>query len=1529
MQKNIVTHFLVCLAACLFMLPASGQQKTAASKLGGKTTAVEALLQSAKNARAHRGSALGVKGQRQHSFKSFGQSFTLPMMRQARAQQAPRLASSHEGTELWGVIIARDSWKELDEWDRPLGVYSLTSGATDWTALTTDNYYFDINAGGAFVDGYFYGCNSYSYDGEFYYNTNYVWNTEDWEQDYDKSYKYSYDQGSVAYATAYDPTDKKVYAFLWGGDDQTMNFGTIDFESLEYSVAGQAERLYVALAINAQGEAYAIGLDGNLYKIDKSSGASTLIGSTGVKPSQMLQSATFDLAGGTLYWAAIDESGASALYTVATGTATATKELDFADGDQVVCLYAPQQSSPKAPSAALNLAANFAEGSLTGTVSFDIPTTCSDGSTLSGTVSYTIYDGTETVATGTAEAGASVEASVSVSENGEHTFSVILSNESGESKKATITTGFLGMDEPTSPDDVTLTISETGHVKVTWSSVTEGYNEGYVDPEQMSYRVTRNADGTVVAENLKATEFEEDIDISGTYTAYSYSVVAICGSQESPWGTRSNIIKTGKGFEVPYKEDFAEVESINLFETVNYGTSRGWGYAVGNVYSQLSYRDSKAADAWLITPPIALSGQRAYYLRFTAKAGNGDDDFTETVSAAYGQGTVPTAYTEAIAKTSIKGGETRQLEQLISIDESGDYRFGIHDTSSPSGTWGQSLYVDDIEVVEGPLFVAPDSVTALTAKGADKGLLSATVSFKAPSLTFNKQPLSAISKIEVACDGTLAYTFSSVKPGEQLSCTISNDALTNGFHTFTVTAYNADGEGLKSSVKGFVGIDVPMLVQNLSIKDNLDGTATMTWNAPSEVGQHGNYVDTHALTYNIYTPQTVEDQWGDTETTMALIGTVDGCSYTIEGLPTTGTQGLAGYAVAAVSVAGEGGMTLGTIAYGSAYELPFHEGFPEGNTENALWITTNSGGGSWGTYDSMSSDGDGGCAGFIPSADTDSATMQTGKIALGTSGSPKLKFTYYALTQTKACLTVRISKNGSTQSEVVKTIDMTQSNLYGWQTVVADLTPYVGEGYVNISFCAKTEGVNSVVVVDDISVKEFSATDVSAMLKAPTRLNVGATGTFTVGLSNVGTTDAEAVKVTLYKGTEAVDEQTVGLAAYSQTELSLHYKPLPTDEGPLKFHAVAELAGDENLADNQTDTASVALVRSELPAVTDLSGATSSEGQPTLSWSQPDLNDGIVTDGFETYEPFAIEGVGDWTLIDGDGQETTSIMGASSWKHSFDPYAYIVFNPEEAGLRLENLPQYGAHGGDQYMAAFECNYNNPPYHNDDWLISPQLSGKQQTISFFAKSVDNDYCFETFEVLYTTGEAADTASYVRVGGDENILDEWQQYEFDLPEGATHFAIRCLTKAGFIFMVDDVTYQGIAPTVKGYNVYRDGQLIATTEADATSYTDTTASQGDHTYAITVVYDEGESDASNTVSVSSTTTAISGTQAHALSVVGGKGFVRVSGIQGETVKVHTASGALAATVSGQQSAATIALQRGQYVVSVGSQSFHVGVK
>ena len=79
-----------------------------------------------------------------------------------------------------------------------------------------------------------------------------------------------------------------------------------------------------------------------------------------------------------------------------------------------------------------------------------------------------------------------------------------------------------------------------------------------------------------------------------------------------------------------------------------------------------------------------------------------------------------------------------------------------------------------------------------------------------------------------------------------------------------------------------------------------------------------------------------------------------------------------------------------------------------------------------------------------------------------------------------------------------------------------------------------------------------------------------------------------------------------------------------------------------------------------------------------------------------------------------------------------------MFNPSLAAGLDGDEEEFMAHSGKQFLACFGADPEEPvnvgDVRNDDWLISPMLSGDAQTISFYARSLDPYGSPETFEVL---------------------------------------------------------------------------------------------------------------------------------------------------------------------------------------------------
>ena len=403
---------------------------------------------------------------------------------------------------------------------------------------------------------------------------------------------------------------------------------------------------------------------------------------------------------------------------------------------------------------------------------------------------------------------------------------------------------------------------------------------------------------------------------------------------------------------------------------------------------------------------------------------------------------------------------------------------------------------------------------------------------------------------------------------------------------------------------------------------------------------------------------------------------------------------------------------------------------------------------------------------------------------------------------------------------------------------------------------------------------------VATLQSAPLQVLTGGQGQVVVTVRNIGRQRvlAKDYVVRLYADGQLVatidrdNEQTPldNLNAGQSQTLTIPFTA--TKAGQLTLSAEVVSEADQEQRNNSTRQQTVVVVSDQVLPAPIVAGE-SRLGSIKLTWTDPQ---GLVTDGAEQYAAFAYDQLGQWTMVDGDKGYTQS---PSSWNESISypnantPKAFIVFDPEKAGVNLTGSAEmFRPHSGNQSFAAFftavpddsEAGGHQVP--NQDYMVSPLLSGEAQTISFWAKgykgSVATGYettanYTERMRVLYTTGEGLDpTAADYTVLADTFTVDNtaWTQYSFELPAGATHFALECCSSEGFVLMVDDVQFSVKPLEVTAYNVYRNGELVAQLAADATSWNSPrgeTVADGD-AFTVTAVYATGESAPSNVMSI-----------------------------------------------------------------------------
>ena len=1401
---------------------------------------------------------------------------------------------------MWGNLVSAASWSQYTSSSQyPYGVYSFSVPSMTKEVLKQSSN-INANGGGAFYNDRFHFVHFTQLYGAIFASY-YEYDVNTW-----KVVKYDdlRDNAMIAVSATYDQTSGKVYGCFYTSDLKGLTIGTVDYDKAEREVLCPTDLTFLVMAADKYGRLFGIDRNADLYRIDKKTGAQTKIGNTGVTIGAYYQSAAFDFKTNKLYWAsASDSEENNVLYEVNVNTGQATEIKEFPDNEQLVCLYIPQTADKKAPQVVSDIELNFTDASTTGAVKFKLPTKAVDNSALSENLEYFILVDGDTLKTGTAAPGAIVNENVTVV-GGKTPFVIFVKNNAGESKRI-VEKKWIGRDIPLQPEGIKLTLDTKSKVTLTWTAPTKGKNGGYVNPSDLRYKIVRYPDEVVVADSHVGTTFSEEITPQ-TLTAYYYKVSAV---NEGYTGEEiiSNKVLVGDPLEAPYVEEFDGQPAFDLF-TVFDANKDGRTWVMNKVDNMVynQFNTVRDADDWLISPPIHLNNDRQYFFSFVVQSTNKLN--TERISASLGNGTVINdSYKVIVPDTSFHGPDAVTLSTLVSVEKDSIYNFAFHATSPSNQGY---LFLHKIIVTEGPRYSAPDSITDYTLTAGAEGDLSAELKFRTPTKDLKGKDVGTLTKVEILRNGKLIHTIENPAKGAMLTYKDKSDDIANGINTYSVVVSNASGAGRVVVRDVYIGYDLPRAPQNIKLVDNFDGTALLSWDSPGIKGVNDGYVDESELTYNVFSVQ------GESVSTFRT--GVTERSLDITDVPQTGEQSLFYFLLKASSSVGESkiGRSPWIIA-GSPYTLPFHEGFPDGNIENGFWTRGKDGKNNIEIVNETSSDNDGGCLKFLADKGGESASISSGKIDLAQANNPSLLFSYYAVPGKDNVIEIEISKDGK-DPQVVSTINYKDlEGDEGWRIKKVDLNNFKGSRFIILTLRGIDNNQKATaILIDDINIRNVFDYNLDARLVAPKQVTAGQSAQCLVTVRNIGDKVADDYTIDLYANNKIVATlRGEILAPEASKTFTMLYKSKVTDPEVSKLKAVVVFDKDMDKTDNTSQTLDINLKASDLPAINDLTGhVDEAEDIVTLTWTAPDTKISEKTEDFEGFKAFEIKDLSPWTM-EGDRERKTCVWEDFTFPHAGEPFPFIVFNPSE--ITEYDLSRWCTpHSGKQFLASI-TNYS--AMGNNGWLISPSLSGKKQTIRFWAKSFDG---YESIEVRCSK-TTADTASLNNVLMTENkIRNKWKEYQVELPEGTKYFAIRVTSKFQQMLMLDDITYESGVGTIIGFNIYRDGQNIATVDAQTTIFKDNTADKGNHNYTVTVIYDEGESRMSN--SVSAVTSLKDNAKAETI-VRTIPGHIVISNSSGQEVAVFAANGKQVFSGSGQQNL-LIPMMRNTYVVKVGNKVYNV---
>ena len=568
------------------------------------------------------------------------------------------------------------------------GIYQLTTESTSPLTVVQkilyspdygivkvkDRYYFFVN------DDSGYGAEMYMY----------IYNASDFT--YITRHKVPADMVSIGCPIAYDATTDKVYSIY--KDGSAYKLCTLELDKHNRKDIGTLSSNFLAIAFNGEGKLYGINSAGKVGELSTADAAFTEILSTGMNPLYQQSAAFPSDDNNTFYWAATldDWGGTPGIYKIDLKAKTSTLLREFKHEEEFGCLWVGDKVVAKgAPAASTDLAADFANGKLTGKINFTAPEKTYGGQTLTGDLTYKVLvDGVENMQ-GSTQAGKATTAEVTTTQ-GLHDFAVIVINAEGDGDKAEIKNIYVGHDTPKQVKNVKLGQGDaTNKLTLTWEATTEGMHNGYVDPTEVKYQVRKMPSGEIV-DNAATSPFKYTVTQEKAEKCF-FDVTPYIDNDHKGMPTASNKVMIGKPFEVPYTAGFDTNDEVLLFTIEHIGDGNAyWDWDYDYKFMKI-YSSTAPKNDWLFTPFIAVEEGSIYKLSFDVRTIG-----TEKYEVKYGLAPEAAAMTEQLAAdTEVESDKfaTRSVE--FTANKTAAIYIGFH-ANTTNVEKGMNFYLDNIRL---------------------------------------------------------------------------------------------------------------------------------------------------------------------------------------------------------------------------------------------------------------------------------------------------------------------------------------------------------------------------------------------------------------------------------------------------------------------------------------------------------------------------------------------------------------------------------------------------------------------------------------------------------------------------------------------------------------------------------------------------------------------------------------------------------------------------------------------------------------
>ena len=457
---------------------------------------------------------------------------------------------------------------------------------------------------------------------------------------------------------------------------------------------------------------------------------------------------------------------------------------------------------------------------------------------------------------------------------------------------------------------------------------------------------------------------------------------------------------------------------------------------------------------------------------------------------------------------------------------------------------------------------APSYVRDLKTEVATKGEGKVTFSWTNPSKDFYLNDLKSLKSIKIIRDNEVVATIDAAGIGQ--AQTYSDTNVPSGLHIYKIQTVNENGDGVYKDVKVFVGHDVPAAVNNVKVA--VDGNkATITWNAPT-IGVNGGWIDQTSLKYDVVRmPGNVK-----------IASDITECKVTDE---VTTTEGYI-YEITSKNADGVGAtMKSDVTVFGPTQGIPFFSDLASKEEFNKWTVLdTNNDLISW-KYDKLNK-----VTCYERAVGSADDYLVTPAIKFEEGKKYQVRFKYWTINWVNPVdhspildkMDVYYAQEPTAEAfkKEGSILDLgefhTPSETYLYAKQVFTAKP--GEGH--IAFHAYSDPDRSIIYLQDVCIREYSATDLSVTdFKGSIAAVQGTKSTYGVEVMNEGSANVSNYTVDLInKATGEVLATAQGVEIKPEEKMMISVEWAPASEGVFEVTARVNLEGDTYVDDNTSKT---------------------------------------------------------------------------------------------------------------------------------------------------------------------------------------------------------------------------------------------------------------------------------------------------------------------------------------------------------------------